>query len=65
MQSNILAQVQNSDKNTEIKFPQRGNLFIRCWEGYVVEFSKDGKTTVHDFNYKQIESIATTPDNKS
>ena len=68
MQPNIMVQFQNSDKNTEIEYPERGNLFIRCWLGSLVVFPKSGKISCHNFEpskWTQVEKIAATPDNKS
>ena len=63
-----LAQVQNSDKNTEIKYPDCIKLFVGCGDGSVKEFSMISETSVYDSdkildNY--IISMAKTFDNKS
>ena len=63
-----LAQVQNSDKNTEIKYPESNRLFIGCNNGSVKEFSIVLKKIVHDHGqilYDDINPMAKTPDNKS
>ena len=62
---NFEKQVQNSDKNTDIKYDD--SKIIASTYDSVLEVSMSGKTIVHDqkilgFN---INSMAKTPDNKS
>ena len=61
-------QVQNFDKNTEIKYPNGDKAFVGCENGSVLELSMILKTTVHDSGKilkGRIIAMATTPDNKS
>ena len=68
MQSKIDKQVQNSDKNKEIKYPDGFKLFFGCQCGSVQEFSMISETSVHDagkiLGYS-ISSMAKTFDNRS
>ena len=67
MQSKICQQVQNFDKNTDIKYPNGSRLFFGCGDGSVQEFSMISETTVHDHGkiLSRIVSMAKTSDNKS
>ena len=61
-------QVQTSDKNTEIKYPEGDRLFCGCDNGSIVEFSIAEKKPVYDHGQilvYNITSMAKTPDNKS
>ena len=67
MQSKIDKQVQNSDKNTEIKYPKGDKVFGGLNQGSVIEFSMISETIVHDFggfSESRIASMAKTFDNK-
>ena len=62
----FLEKVQNSDKNTEIKYPDGEKLFVGCFGGNLLEFSMIEKKTVHKSKILgRIISMAKTFDNKS
>ena len=67
MQSKISKQVQNSDKNTEIKYLDCGKIFVGYGRGSVREFSFIENKTVHEQKILEydISSMAKTSDNKS
>ena len=68
MQSNISTQVQNSDKNTEIKYPKGDKMFVAYGDKYLQEFSMIEKKPVHEFGQILdgiIYSMAKTSYNKS
>ena len=63
-----MEQVQKSDKNTEIKYPQGDQLFIGNDEGSLIAYSMIKKEIVYDFGQisdNMITLIAKTLDNKS
>ena len=64
----FLEQVQNSEKNPEIKYPEGDTLFVGDKYGCLHKISMIGKKTVGAFSITyndSIYSIAKTPDNKS
>ena len=67
MQSNTLAQVENSDKNTKIKCPEGDKLFLGCGDTTVQEFSMTEMKIIHQKKILNdtITSMAKTSDNKS
>ena len=61
-------QVQDSDKNTEIKYHEGDKVFLGYYDGSVVEFSLIENKIVYDFGIcldGYITSMAKTLDNKS
>ena len=62
-----LTQVQNSDKNTEIKYPKGDKLFAGCTNGWLVEFSMIEEITYYfgKILENEFSSMSKTPDNKS
>ena len=67
MGSKVSKEVQNSDKNTEIKHHKGDKLILVCPFGWLLEFSMITKTIVRKSKLfdKEICSIVKTLDNKS
>ena len=67
MQPEISKQVQNSEKNIEIKHPKGDRLLIGLLKGSVLDLSLIEKKTIHHKKTSSIGlfSMAKTPDNKS
>ena len=60
--------VKNSEKSTEMKYLEGGQLFVGYSKGCLLKFSMLTKKIVHDFGKildNDISSMARTLDNKS
>ena len=68
MEPNTLAQVKNSDKNREIKYPAGSRVFVGYNHSSMLELLTIPKTTVHDHGIVvdgAMTCMAKAPDNKS
>ena len=68
MQSKICRQVQSSDKNTKIKYPEGDKLFVGYTDGCLLEISMIEEEHIHDHGKildNAFSLMAKTNDNKS
>ena len=68
MMPSLFDQAQNSDKNTEAKYPKCDELFLGYSFGYLLIFSMIEKKIVYQFGRifsSNVISMAKTSDNKT
>ena len=68
MMRSFKKQVLNSQKNTEIKYPEGDKMFAGFFDGSIQGFSMSPEITVDDYGQVSnnvIYSMAKTPNNKS